>query len=192
MRLSVKKIEKQLELSLEGELLRVVHAAFAKTDIASWDISSKNDFFDRFWPLEEKVALQLSLMKLARKSMHSEQIKLLLEGFSEGAVNKALEELRRLGLVHDEDFEAQFVKKLQKQGKSRLQISLKARQKGISPKKLVFGSEEDTLRALIEKRYPVLLDKDCPYEKKQKALGALYRRGFSMGTISCILKEFIV
>ncbi len=196
MRPQIRHIDKHIEVLLEGECILTVDHTFAKSELISWEVSSKQDFFDRFYPLEERYALRVALIKLSRKAMHSEQVKCVLAEryFSYGAIESALEELSRLGVINDEDFEAYFVKKLQKQGKSRHQIVSKATQKGIPAKKLadLFGPEQETLKALIEKKYPVLLDKNAPYSKKQKAMGALYRRGFATSTISCTIKDFNV
>lgn len=185
-----------LELHLEDECILKLHRSFAKSELISWDVTSKQDFFERFWPLEERYAFRLACIKLSKQALHTETLRGLLgEGFfSEGAILSAINELIRLGMLNDEDFEANFVQKLQRQGKSRRQIILKANQRGISPKKLIshYGLEEETLKGLIEKKYPILLQHDAPYPKKQKAMGALYRRGFSFSSISCVLKEFLV
>lgn len=193
MRPLVKKVEKHLEVYLEDELVLTVDRSFARSELISWDVASKNEFFERFLPLEERYAFRVATCKLSRRSMHSEQLKRVLAElyFSEGAIEAALRELEHLGLINDHDFEAHFVQKLQKQGKSTREIVLKAANRGIAAKKLTshLGSEEKTLRALVEKRYPALLDKETPYAEKQKGMGALYRRGFSTSSIAKVVKN---
>jgi SOS response regulatory protein OraA/RecX len=194
MRAQFKEVKRYLELYLGEEMLLTLDRTFLRSDVCFWEVASREAFFELFYSLEEKMAFRAASWLLSRRSMHSEQLKKRLKErhFSEGAVEYALEELLRLGLLSDSDFEANFVQKLQKQGKSRREILLKAKMKGIAPDKILvpLSSEEETLKALIEKRYPVLLQRDAPYPLKQKALAALYRKGFS--SISCILKDFLV
>ena len=129
-----------------------------------------------------KSALQLALTKLSRKAMHSQEVRRVLtqKGFSEEDVEAALQELTRLGVLNDGDYEAQFVKRLERQHKSRRQILLKATQLGLplDAIRAQLGSEDEVMKALIRKRYPVLMDKNASYQERQQALGALYRRGF--------------
>jgi SOS response regulatory protein OraA/RecX len=44
----------------------------------------------------------------------------------------------------------------------------------------------DSLKILVTKRYPQLLDKKSTFQQKQKAMGALYRKGFSLDDIRSI------
>ena len=193
MRPQIKQVDTSLDVYLDDTCILTIDRSFAKSELLSWDVASKNDFLDRFWPLEERYALRVGLIKLSKKAMHSCELDKCLEErhFSSNARQKAKNELIRLGVLNDEDFEAYFVKKLTKQGKSRHQIISKAKMKGIPLKSISahLGPDEATLRALVEKRYPILLDKTASKAQKQKAIGALYRRGFS---VSCILKEFVV
>lgn len=142
---------------------------------------------------EQIEAFRAASFMLARRSMHSKELIARLEKklFSVEAINHALKELERLGLINDAEFEAYFVKKLQRQGKSRRQIEQKAREKGIPLKQLdhLLVPDDEPLRSLIERKYPVLLDKKAPVKDRQRAVQALLRRGFS---ISCILKDFNV
>jgi SOS response regulatory protein OraA/RecX len=197
VRPQIKKIEgfktAYCELYLDDEFVCKIDRLFARSELISWDVASKTEFFERFLPLEKRFAMVAACNRLARQQLHSCQlIKSLKERFySEIAIVHTIGELVRLGMINDEDYEASFVKKLQKQGKSRRQITLKASEKGISTKKLVclLAPEEEALKTLIEKRYPILLQKDVPFATRQKALGALQRRGFSYSVISSYLKE---
>lgn len=195
MRPFVKKVEKHLEVYLADERILTVDRSFARSELLSWDVATKNEFFERFLPLEERYAFRVATNKLSRRSMHSRQLTKVLGElyFSEGAIEAALRELEHLGLINDHDFEAHFVQKLQKQGKSTREITLKAANRGIAAKALAahFGSEEETLRALVERRYPALLEKNTPYAEKQKGMGALYRRGFSPATIAKVLNGLV-
>jgi len=145
-----------------------------------------------------KTALQVALFKLARRAMHSQEVRRYLvdKEFTEEAIEEALVELKRLGLINDADYEAQFVKRLERQHKSHRQILMKAYQLGIPQEaiRVHLGSEEKVVKSLVQKRYPKLLDKNASYDEKKKALGALYRRGFygrtSFGdTDSCMSDE---
>ncbi|MCE5294703.1 MAG: RecX family transcriptional regulator, partial [Chlamydiales bacterium] len=192
MRPQIKQIDTSLEVYLDTTCILTIDRSFAKSELLSWDVASRDEFLERFWPLEERYALRVGLMKLSKKAMHSRELDACLEErhFSANARQRAIDELVRLNVLNDEDFEAYFVKKLQKQGKSRHQITIKAKMRGIPLKSLDahLGPDVDTLKALVEKRYPILLDKTAPKAQKEKAIAALYRRGFS---VSCILKEFI-
>ena len=187
MRAHFQKIDDFLEVYLGDECILTVDRSFAKSELISWEVSSKSEFFELFRPLEDRYAFKAAVIKLSRRSMHSEQIKQVLKEryFSEGAIEAALIELNHLGIINDEDFEAHFVQKLQKLGKSTREIVLKASQRGISAKKVqaLLVDECEALRIVVEKRYPELLEKNTPYAQKQKVMGALYRRGFSTSSI---------
>lgn len=196
MRLSLKQNDKAIDIFFGETHLVTVSHHFVKSEIGSWDISSKEEFFPRFCQLERQIAIQLAFIKLSRKAMHSEEVRCHLQEhyFTDGAIEQAILECQRLGALNDVDFVAHFVKKMQKRGKSSRQIVAKFRQKGVACSELssYLQTDDETLRELIEKRYPQLLQKNTPFIQKQKAMSALFRRGFSSSTISCILKDIYV
>ncbi len=120
--------------------------------------------------------------------MHTVEIEASLakKGYTEGEIKEAIRELERLGYTNDNDFIVQFVRREERSHKSPRQILAKARMKGLplAEVKERLSPQEETMRSLIKKKYPVLLDKDASYQQKQKARGALYRRGF-YGRASC-------
>ena len=189
--LQIKLQNRALELYLGEEFLITVDPIFQKSELASWDIASKEQFFALFYPLEGRIALRVSLYALSRRALHSGQLERLLGDrlFSQGAIESAVGEVKRLGYLQDAEFEQNFTQRLQKQGKSRHEIVHKARQKGIPLQNLSFAPEEESLKILIEKRYPVLLERGGAQALKQKAVQALVRKGFPL---PCILKYFIV
>lgn len=193
MRLTCKQVKDFIEISLGDEAFITLHRLFLKSELPKWDVESKEAFFERFSAFEPKVCLQFALQKLSRKAFHSEVLKkqLVTALFSERAIETSLEELQRLGMLDNTDFVAHFVQKLKRQGKSERQILAKAYQMGL-PSAAVkghFGGEEETLRRLIEKKYPILLAKEASLLQKQKAMRALFTRGFSSDLITCVIKD---
>ncbi len=188
MRPHCSQVRNSLELFLQDEHIITIDKSFKKSELMQWDVASRSEFFDRFWPLEERQALIQSLHKLSRRAMHTKELRAYLaeRHYSDRAIEYALQELMRLGTLNDNEYEAQFVKRLQRQGKSRREIIYKANQRGITPYALDehLAPEEETLHALIQKRYPILLDKAADFAKRQKALQALVRRGFSYTAIT--------
>ncbi len=114
--------------------------------------------------------------------MHSEEIKKSLaeKGFSAGEIEEAVVELHRLGVLNDKDYARMFVTAEERRHKSPRQILAKARMKGLplSDVRECLSPEDETMNALIKKKYSVLLDTKASYQEKQKARAALYRRGF--------------
>lgn len=192
MRLTCKQVKDFVEIFLGDGALIKVHRLFLKSELAKWEIESKEAFFERFSLLEPKVCLQFALQKLSRRSFHSEVLKkqLVAALFSERAIADCVEELQRLGILDNADFVAYFVQKLKCQGKSERQILVKAHQMGLPMHAIKghFGGEEEILRRLIEKKYPILLAKEATLLQKQKAMRALYTRGFSSDLITCAIK----
>lgn len=193
MRPSLTKIDNYVEIMLGDEPLVKAHRCLLKSEVASWDVDSKQEFFAKFWPLEQKVAFRLALHKLARKAMHSQELKLRLKQnfFSDQAIEYAIAEAERLGMIQDSDYVAHLTERLSRQGKSRQQILAKCSQLGIakSDVALTKESEVEALRRLIVKRYPLLLQKNASTIEKQKVMRALSMRGFSFSLITCVLKD---
>ncbi len=191
MRPICQQVNNCIEIFLQDEHILTVDKTFKKSELTTWDVASKEDFLERFKPLEERQALVLSLYKLSRRPMHTQELEPYLAErfFSPHAINHAIEECCRLGALNDSDYEAQFVRRLQTKGKSRREILFKAKNRGITTNLTDhFSSEEETLKALIQKRYPILLEPQADFLQKQKAMNALARRGFSYSSITSALK----
>jgi SOS response regulatory protein OraA/RecX len=143
-----------------------------------------------------KQALQFALRKLTRTSYYSARLFSMMKeaGIEENESNEALSYLKELKLIDDEDYIRQFVAKWQKRGKSRQEIFIKARLQKI-PSQLIaplIREEKGALVLMIEKRYPQLLDKECPIKIKQKAIMALTRKGFPFHLILDVLNNYMI
>lgn len=137
------------------------------------------------------TALQFALKKLARSSYYSARLLALLKeaGFEENECLEAIGYLEKSGFINDSDFVTYFVSKWKKQGKSRHEILAKAKHHSIPSARLApyLADETEALEVLIRKRYPQLLQKDS--SKKDKAIMALKRKGFSFYTILEIINK---
>lgn len=142
---------------------------------------------------EVKNCVVQAYRKLSRRAMHSAELRSILQeaNFSPEAIEAALQEVTRFGALNDRDFLEQLVAKYKRAGKSRLYIQSKCRNKGIELAELrpFLSDDEESLRRLIAKRYPFLLEGQVSYEKKKKALSALFRQGFSSAAISKVINS---
>jgi len=102
-------------------------------------------------------------------------------------IEETISFFKELSYIADEEWLERFVVKEQQKGKSTLEIRAKLRGKGIAFHHPSRGEEGGALRHCIEKKYPVLLEKNCEEKAKKKAIDALLRRGFSFELIQSFL-----
>lgn len=126
------------------------------------------------------------LKKLSRQALHRAQARKLLK--EQGVSNEEIDGLIASldSLFDDEAWQDSKVRRFTREGKSALQVKVKMRQVGVSSP---VYDEKAALDACIRKKYSYLLSPECPREKKQRAIQALLRRGYSLHLISSFLKE---
>lgn len=183
-----------LELICEGEKIRTCDKKLFFKQLNMREYGSKDDFESHFFEIEYKVAFAYSLRKIASKSIHSKELRQLLQKklITEATIQRILSTFSEKKWLKDEEWLQFFVEKLVKQGKSAHEIFHKAKMRGIEKTALLPFFQNSTrakeaLSILIRKRYPQLLDKKSPVPMKEKAMAALFRKGFSFDDIRAIL-----
>ncbi len=134
-------------------------------------------------------ARKFLLRKLSRQALHRAQAKKLLK--EKGVLDEEIDRLIASldSLFDDEAWVDGKLNRFTREGKSALQVKLKLRQAGVvSPS----YDEKEALEVCIRKKYSCLLSSDCPREKKQRAIQALLRRGYSLSLIHSILRENVL
>lgn len=144
--------------------------------------------------MSEKEARCIAIKQLSKRSMHSQELirALRKKGVLEPFIETVIEECRANKWLQDALWVKGFVERLRQQGKSSLEILAKCHSRGISRQEIedeLRNGNIESLKALIPRRYRELLDKQIPIQKRQKSLGALYRKGFSISDIQSALKE---
>jgi SOS response regulatory protein OraA/RecX len=144
-----------------------------------------------------RAALLFCLKKLARRAMHSAELRHLLRerGLAEALVEEVLSECQRLGYLADRELIQSFVHRMCLAGKSRLAILAKAQARRLPLDEVQCELDQEKeqvvqyLRQFIAKRYPPLLQSSLSFGEKQKYMLRLRRRGFSTEQICQALVE---
>ena len=117
----------------------------------------------------------------------------LRKDYGEEAVDKAIEKLKELGLISDENFAKKYAESLSHKHLSQRQIQQKLRLKGIDKELTTETVEEldldekEEIKALIEKKY---INKLSDEADLRRTVAALQRRGFSYSDIRSVINEF--
>ena len=117
----------------------------------------------------------------------------LRKDYGEEAVDKAIEKLKELGLISDENFAKKYAESLSHKHLSQRQIQQKLRLKGIDKELTTETVEEldldekQEIKALIEKKY---INKLSDEAALRRTVAALQRRGFSYSDIRSVINEF--
>lgn len=117
----------------------------------------------------------------------------LRKDYGEEAVDKAIERLKELGLISDENFAKKYAESLSHKHLSQRQIQQKLRLKGIDKELTTETIEEldldekQEIKALIEKKYINKLSNEADL---RRTVAALQRRGFSYSDIRSVINEF--
>ncbi len=144
--------------------------------------------------VEVILARRYLIRQLALRSLHQKQAYALLKklGLQENVILEAITSLQ--DYFDDKGWLDVRISKWMREGKSRIQVRSKLLQSGVISTE--YGKESNiefdeytSLRELIRKKYPSLLNEEVPREKKQKIIQAILRRGFSFSSISSILRD---
>ncbi|MDB6081165.1 MAG: Regulatory protein RecX [Chlamydiia bacterium] len=144
--------------------------------------------------MEEKRARALAIKQLSLRTLHSKELERYLKKkeISAPLIEKIVNESKQHGWIDDARWVEQFIEKLRRQGKSSLEILAKCQARGVGQQEVrprLEGGNRDSLKIVISKKYSALLDRETSFAKKQKILGALYRKGFSISDIQSSIKE---
>ncbi len=138
----------------------------------------------------ESKALDLLGM---REHAQRELVRKLEKSFDADTAARAAARMQELGLIDDRRFAERYAQELLRKGKSLREAEQKLLEKGVSreiAKQALEQFERDetgTLRALIDKKYRLRLQKPDGY---RAVTAALMRRGFSLRDIRAALEAF--
>ena len=180
---------RKVKIMVDGEEVKRVSGTIVPLP-ALQSILAKDDFFNALEQLEYKGALRYALFLLARQSLHSKKLahSLRRHVLSPTCIERVLGYCKDNGWLNDEEWIEQRAKRLQSKGKSRAQVRASFNKDGIQAKDLPFD-ERAALERVVARKYPQLLEENCPYPQRMKALQALQRRGFSYETIQQFLQN---
>ncbi len=153
------------------------------------------EFVDNFSDRENKEAKMLTLNILSKKSCFTIELfkKLKERGFSDLAVNHALEYAERIGALSDEKKIMYYIEKAMQKGRSEnwVRSSLKIYQLDEVLIDKCFsnypGSSKEVIRSVIEKKWKWKINKD-PRQKK-KMIHYFLRKGFRYEEITAAQEE---
>lgn len=181
MELSFKpKDETTLTLFIDGEKWRDIHFPFFRH--LSWPVFSSLEAFERWFnEVEYAKAKAYAYARLAKKNQPKSELERALKGknVSESTIQRLLKELEEAHYVDDKAFAESYVDHEVARGKGPRAIAYKLHEKGLSQEAIeraLKNRETETLPRIL-KRYSKE-DLQNPKER-QKALNALYRRGFN-------------
>ena len=143
----------------------------------------------------------LSLLEVRARATREIETRLKQKGYEDDVIGKVAEKLRRLGLLDDSQFAAQWVEARARvtgsrpMGRQRLRTELF--QKGVGKDTVAEAvgrvSDEDELAlaraAAAKKVRRVPADPDALRAERQKLMGFLQRRGFGWETVKAVTHE---
>ncbi len=139
-----------------------------------------------------RKAKDKALVYISRRSHSSGELySKLTRVFDADTANAAIDEMRRLELVDDENFALTYAAQLLKKNKSKNEIIAALRQKGIEKNMALDAfssldaSEQDACYNVLQKKYLNKLESG----QKDKVIAALMRKGFSYGEIKNALER---
>ena len=143
----------------------------------------------------------LVLLEVRARATREIETRLKQKGYEEGVIGQVVEKLRRLELLNDAQFAAQWVEARARAGGSRPMGRQRLRtelfQKGVGKDMVTEAvaqiSDEDELvlaRAAAKKKVrQVPADPNALRAERQKLMGFLQRRGFGWETVKAITRE---
>lgn len=143
----------------------------------------------------------LGLLEVRARSTREIETRLKQKGYEDAVIGQVIEKLRRLGLLDDTQFAAQWVESRARLGGSRpvgrQRLRTELFQKGVGKDTVAEAvaqvSDEDELalaRAAAQKRVRhIPSDPDALRAERQKLIGHLQRRGFGWETVKAVTRE---
>ncbi|MBV9849790.1 MAG: regulatory protein RecX [Armatimonadetes bacterium] len=143
----------------------------------------------------------LSLLETRARATREIETRLKQKGYEEEVIGTVIEKLRRLDLLDDAQFAAQWVESRARAGGSRpvgrQRLRTELFQKGVGKDEIAGAveqvSDEDELalaRAAAQKKVRhVPADPDALRAERQKLMGFLQRRGFGWETVKRVTRE---
>ena len=182
-------VPKRTKILVDGEVKkRVSHSIISLKDLES--IARDENFFTQIREREAQGAVRYALFYLSRQALHSKKLEKKLQShfLDAVAIAAAIDYCQKYGLLNDEEWTENAVKKWQAQGKSTMDVKARLRKQGVEIGHGVLDDRE-SLERLITRKYPQLLDAKTPYKERTRALQALQRRGFSFSSVQEFLQK---
>ena len=180
-------VPKRIAIFVDEEEKRKVGLAIVSVrDLES--IGRDEKFFEKLREMEIKGATRYALWSLSRQALHSKKLeKALRRHFVEPIVIvTVMNYCREKGLLDDEEWTRNTVRKWHAQGKSKADVRARLRKEGVESGDVIYD-DISSLDRLVTRKYPQLLEVKTPYKERMRALQALQRRGFSY----TIVQEFL-
>lgn len=148
-------------------------------------------------PRAGALAYALWLLERRLRTEHELREKLLLHKYEQSEISEVIAKLKEKKLIDDEQYARHYVlDKSEFARRGRYRISLELKKKGISKEvidKAVAEIDPDVeleaARSLLKGKERLWGEMD-PQKKYQKAMGLLSRRGFSVGMIKEVTKNW--
>ncbi len=127
-----------------------------------------------------------------RNHSRTELIDKLERTFDENTACAVADKMTELGFLDDNRYAEDYVRELIRKGKSRMEIRIRLKQRGIAQDiidlltETIEVDEESTVRELVQKKYLSKLEKDGG---EQSVYAALARKGFQPGIIRRVLGQ---
>jgi len=164
------------EKGTERKVSLSIVASAELTGVSSWQELSE---------LERSGAKAFAIKALARQALHSCEMrqKLLRHHVEENIIRETIALCVDRGWIDDVQWVRSRVSFWRRSGKSSRDIKHRLKLKGIDVE-LDEGLDREALEVLIAKKYPCLLDAQVSRADRDKALRALFRRGYSFSVVS--------
>lgn len=193
IQIEVKTVNKDcFEVYIEENLVKKAHKKiFGNLSFGRKNFSSLDEL-EKFFLEKEKNGARSYLAKcLGRKSLHSKEAGKILNSLfvSFKTIHDVLMDFREKGYLDDERYVVQFINYYSSRGKGSRWICQKLKQIGLEENEISISlnqmdahSNQESLRALIEKKSSRQNIDDPKF--KRRLIGFLMRRGFSFEDIS--------
>jgi SOS response regulatory protein OraA/RecX len=180
-------IPKRIEILVEGEQRKMVSNAIVHVrDLEG--IKKDEKFFENLHAIEVKGAIRYALFCLSRQALHSKKLEKALQRhlLDPDVIATVIDYCRKYGLLDDEEWTQNKIRKWQSQGKSTADVKARLRKAGVGVEGV--GCDDlASLELLVARKYSQLLSAKTPYKERMRVLQALQRRGFSFG----MMQEFL-
>ncbi len=184
----------RLDIQIDGDSWRQIHSSIfgRNPKFTTTLLRGLEDWEEHFQVLEFQAAKRFGLKQIARKSQTSMELRQTLHDklVSEDTIEQVIAEFNKSGYFDDAEWVQRYIQAKMGRGKGPDAIKMALRAKGIPDtlirQELKIGdadnSQNDQIKRLLETRYRNRNLKD--FKEKQKVIGSLMRRGFSLESIN--------
>lgn len=176
---------------IDGQFAFVLY----KGELSRYQVKEGNEISREIY---DKIHDEVLMKRAKLRAMHllndmgrtESQLKMKLDqgGYPEDIVEMALAYVKSFGYVNDLNYARNFIES-RKNKKSRLELKMLLKEKGVSQEHIERAMEEcyekedsvEAIRKIMEKRH--YCPEEASYEEKQKIMAYLVRKGFSYDDI---------